>query len=123
MKVVYEREVFCFSLVCTFRKAIKNFEVKVNVQLFRVLRSRARFDNKCAGIIQYMFSYVNVISMSSITILSILVKVCISILGFANWRHLDHSCALLRFPLEFCIGHCALAFVCLMQLLSNMLRR
>ena len=32
MYIVYVWEMCCFSLVCTFRKAIKNFEVKVNVQ-------------------------------------------------------------------------------------------
>ena len=29
------RERYSFSLVCTFTKAIKNFEVNVNVQKFR----------------------------------------------------------------------------------------
>ena len=49
-----------FSLVCTFRKAIKNFEVKVNVQKWD-LRFRARLENRCVSFIQFMFSYVIVI--------------------------------------------------------------
>ena len=32
MYIVYIRERYCFSLVCTFKKVIKNFEVKVDVQ-------------------------------------------------------------------------------------------
>ena len=29
--IVYTRARYCFSLVCTFKKAIKNFEVKADV--------------------------------------------------------------------------------------------
>jgi len=58
MYIVYVWEMYCFSLVCTFRKAIKNFEVKVNVQKVEALRLRARFDNRCVNFIQSMFSYV-----------------------------------------------------------------
>ena len=32
MYIIYIRERYYFSLVCTFNKAIKNFEVKVDVQ-------------------------------------------------------------------------------------------
>ena len=32
MYIVYIRERYCFSLVCTFQKAIKNFEVNVDSQ-------------------------------------------------------------------------------------------
>ena len=38
--------------MCTFRKAIKNFEVKVDVQK-GALRFKGKFDNKCVGFIQF----------------------------------------------------------------------
>ena len=57
MCTIYVREMYFFSLVCTFRKAIKNFEVKVNVQKW-ALRFRVRFDNSFG---QFMFSCVIVI--------------------------------------------------------------
>ena len=42
MYIVYIKERYLFSLVCTFRKAIKNFEAKVNVQNM-ALRFREQF--------------------------------------------------------------------------------
>ena len=32
MYITYTEERYCFSLVCTFKEAIKNFGVKVDVQ-------------------------------------------------------------------------------------------
>ena len=49
-----------YFLVCTFRKAIKNFEVNVNVQT-GPLRFREIIDSKCASFIKFMFSSIVVI--------------------------------------------------------------
>ena len=49
-----------FFLVCTFRKAIKKFEVDVNVQK-RALRFKETIDNRCVGFIQFKFSSIVVI--------------------------------------------------------------
>ena len=49
------REGFCSSLVCTFKKAMKNFESKVDVQK-GAIRFREEIDNRYASFIQFTFS-------------------------------------------------------------------
>ena len=60
MSITYIRERHYFFLVCTFKKAIKNDEVKADVQK-RALGFRENFDNKCVSFIQFMFSFIVVI--------------------------------------------------------------
>ena len=48
--IVYKRERYYFSLVCTFTKPFKNFEVIVDSQK-GALRFRISFGNRCASFI------------------------------------------------------------------------
>ena len=43
-----------FSLVCTFKKAIELFQVKVDVRK-GALRLKETFDNRCVSFTQYTF--------------------------------------------------------------------
>jgi hypothetical protein len=58
--IVYIRERYSFSLVCTFQKAIENVEVKINVQKMS-LRVRGKFGNRCASSIQFTYSCIVII--------------------------------------------------------------
>ena len=60
MYIVYIREGYYFSLVCTFKNAIKNVEVKVCVQK-GALGFRERNDKRCVSSIQFTFSSIVVI--------------------------------------------------------------
>jgi hypothetical protein len=51
---------YYFSLVCTFRKAIKNVEVKIYVKK-RVIGFREEIDNRCVSSMQLVFLSVVVI--------------------------------------------------------------
>lgn len=53
--IVYMREGYYFSLVCTSRKAIIIFEVKVDVQK-GALRFRGKFDKRFVTFVHFMFS-------------------------------------------------------------------
>ena len=44
-----------FSLVCTFKRVIKNVQIKVDVQK-GALGFRENNDNRCVNFIQFMFS-------------------------------------------------------------------
>ena len=55
--IVYIRETIFFSPMCTFRKYVKNFEVKVSVQK-GALRFREKFNN---SFIQFAFPSIVVI--------------------------------------------------------------
>ena len=54
MCIVYIKERYCFSLVCTFKNIVKHFEVEVKSQK-GVLRFRGKFDIKCANFIRFTF--------------------------------------------------------------------
>ena len=55
MYILYARERYYFSLVCTFKMRYLDFEVIVGVQK-EALRFRVSIDNRCASSIQFMFS-------------------------------------------------------------------
>lgn len=55
MYIVYIRDTHRFSLVCMFNKALKNLQVKEDVQ-WGALRFREKLDKRCASFIQYIFS-------------------------------------------------------------------
>ena len=68
--------------MCTFKKATKNVEVKVDVQKGGPWL-QGKFDNKCASSVQFTFSSIVVIwQYFLMTTLFILDGVCIWILGF-----------------------------------------
>jgi hypothetical protein len=48
--IEYIRERFCFSSLCTLRKAIKNFDVMLNQQR-RALKAKEKVDNRCVSFI------------------------------------------------------------------------
>ena len=60
MYIVYIRERYCFSLVCTFEKVVYLFKVKVDAQK-GALRFRNFFDNRCISFIHcyYMIIILN----------------------------------------------------------------
>ena len=58
--IMYTKERYCFSLLCTLIKVIKNIEVKVDVQK-GALRYREKFDNRLVRFIQFAFSSIVVI--------------------------------------------------------------
>jgi hypothetical protein len=58
--IVYMREGYSFSLVCTFSLIINNFEVKVDVQK-GALRSTKQIHGRCASVIEFTFSFIVVI--------------------------------------------------------------
>ena len=50
-------EEYSFSLMCTFKKIVKNVDVKVDVQK-GALGFRKIIDNKCVSSIQFKFSFI-----------------------------------------------------------------
>ena len=54
MYIVYMRERYYFSLVCTFEMVVNFFQVKVDVQK-KVLRYTRKVDNICVNFIQSTF--------------------------------------------------------------------
>ena len=60
MYIVRIKERYYFSLECTFRKVVKGWKVKINVQR-GALRFREKFDNRCVNFILFIFSFIIVI--------------------------------------------------------------
>ena len=58
--MIYIKRRYCFCLVCTSRKAINFFEVKVHVQK-GAPEVHGNFGNKFVGFIQFTFSFISVI--------------------------------------------------------------
>ena len=84
-----------FSLVCIFKKAIRNFEVKVNVQ-----KGALRFEEKndIDVLVSFNSHFHPLLSYANSIIMSNHVKVYIRVLGFHKLEVLK---VLMRF-LEFC---------------------
>ena len=55
--IVYIRERYCFYVVCTFKEAIKNVGVKVDLQK-GAPRFRGKIDNRFVSFIQFIFSFI-----------------------------------------------------------------
>ena len=94
--ILHIRERCYFSLVCIFKKFIKNLNPKVDVQK-GTLKSREMFDNRCVSFIQFTFSFI-IVMWSSMCTMLILVRVCIWVLGFYKLK----SLGALMSSLEFC---------------------
>ena len=119
--IVYIREMYYFSLVCMFKKAIKIFEANVSVQK-GALRFRENFDNRCQFHGIHIFIHCCHTVIVSMTTLFILVRVSVWVPHFINWRLLEHSWAPSSFVLWVVAKLvCSCLFVCLMQSLSYML--
>ena len=57
MYIVYIRERYSFSLVCTSKNSIKFYEVKVDVQK-GALSFREKIDNRHVSFIHFTFSFI-----------------------------------------------------------------
>ena len=57
--VVYKKERYYFSIVCTFKKAIKYSEVKVDVQEWAL--SFRKKNDRCVSFVQLTISFIVVI--------------------------------------------------------------
>jgi hypothetical protein len=104
--------------MCTFKKGIKNFEVHVDVQK-GVLRFRGKYDVLVSS--NHVFIYCWHIIIISMTTMSIIVRVCIWVLGFHKSEALGQLigclCVLLS---KLWLSYYAIVFVCLMKNLCEL---
>lgn len=77
---VFFNFVFISSILCTFTMAIENFEVNIDVQE-AALSWEKTFTLNVLDYIWFMFSSIIIISCSSMTTMSIIVMMCIGVLG------------------------------------------
>ena len=79
--ILYIREGYYFSLICTSERANNFFEVMVDVHK-GFLRFREEIDYRCVNFIHFTFSFIVVIwSLSIMATMHVLVRVCIWVLG------------------------------------------
>ena len=75
----------CFTLLCTFKRDDKNYEVKVGVQR-RAVRFREKNNNRCVFFVQFSTSslYCGMVIVLDDYLDHLIVRVCMWVLGVTN---------------------------------------